>query len=98
MRKLKAYIHINAGVDTVRSLAGERRCDWLVTRGSVLLRTLSESWEATEVNGGTTFTLSMEYAGRLPFVEPFMAESVQDSVASSLGRLKQLAEGRSLPH
>lgn len=98
MRKLKAYVHIKAPVQTVRSLADGARRDWMVTRGGVWLRTLSESWEVCEANGGTNFTLSMEYAGRLPFLEPFMADSVQESLASSLGRLKELAEGHPVAH
>jgi hypothetical protein len=98
MRRLKGYVHINAPVQTVRSLVDGHRRDWMVTRGGVLLRTLSESWEATEANGGTNFMLAMEYAGRLAILEDFMADGVQESIAASLGRLKVLAEGQSLPH
>ena len=92
MRKVKAYVHIKAPVQTVRDLADNGRRDWMVTRGGVWLRTLSESWEATETADGTQFVLRMDYQGRLPFLEPLLADSVQASVTHSLGRLKQLAE------
>lgn len=98
MRKLKAYVHIKAPVETVRDLASDLRCDWMVAHGSLLLKTLAESWEATEDEDGTRFTLRVEYASPLPFLEPFMAERFSASVTSSLGRLKQLAENNLLQH
>jgi len=92
MRKLTAYVHIKAPVQAVRELADRGRLDWMVTRQSPWLRTLNHTWQATEINDGTRFVLQMEYQGRLAFIEPFVADSVQASVTSSLGRLKQLAE------
>lgn len=91
MRKLKACVQIHAPVQTVHELAGHRG-DWLVTQGGVLLRTLSESWEATPVDGGTRFTLHVEYKSRLPFLDDLVAGDVHGSVALSLSRLKELAE------
>lgn len=92
MRKLKAYVHIKAPLQKVRQMADQNRREWLVSRGGMLLHTLSESWEATEAEGGTRFTLRMEYKGRLSFLEPLVADSLQSSMATSLGKLKQLAE------
>lgn len=91
VRKLKACVHIKAPVQTVRELVSHRQ-EWLVTRGGVLLNTLAESWDAAEEPGGTIFTLQMEYGAKLSFLEPFMGDGFQQSVATSLSRLKQLAE------
>lgn len=91
MRKLRAYVQIQAPVQTVQQLADRRR-DWMVTQGSILVRTLSESWEATETEGGTRFTVRMEYQGRIPLVEELVADSMQESLVTSLDRLKHLAE------
>jgi hypothetical protein len=98
MRKLKAYVHIKAPVETVRDLASGLRCDWMVAHSGLLLKTLAESWEATEAADGTRFTLQVEYASPLPFLETFMAERFSASVTSSLGRLKQMAENNQLQH
>lgn len=98
MRKLKAYVHIKAPVQTVRNLALQGRGEWMSTRPGPWLRTLAESWEATEAEDGTRFTLQVEYKSPLPFLEAFMAERFSDSVTSSLGRLKQLAENDGLRH
>lgn len=92
MRKLKAYVQIKAPVQTVRRLADQHRREWLVAHGGLLLHTLSESWEATETGDGTRFTLAVEYQGRLPFLEPFVADNLQASLATSLGKLKEMAE------
>lgn len=98
MRKLKAYVHIKAPVETVRDLASDQRVHWLDDHNGLLVRTLAESWEATAAENGTRFTLQVEYASPLPFLEPFMAERFSASVTSSLGRLKQLAESNPLQH
>ncbi|MDF2627149.1 MAG: hypothetical protein K0R39_980 [Symbiobacteriaceae bacterium] len=98
MRKLKAYVHIKAPVDTVRDLASGLRCNWMLTHDSLLLKTLAESWEATEAEDGTRFTLRVEYASPLPFLESFMAERFNATVTTSLGRLKELAENNGLQH
>lgn len=92
MRKLKAYVHIKAPVQTVKDLASMGRHDWMVTRRGLWLKTVTESWEATEAEDGTRFTLRVEYASPLPFLENFMADRFQESVTCSLGRLKQMAE------
>jgi|GEM_PF-5305962 len=96
MRRLKACVHIQAPVQRVRQLADSGKAEWMIGRGSIWLRTLGESWEATPVGEGTQFTLKMEYKARVPFMEPLMAEGVQHSVTHSLSRLKQLAEGHRL--
>lgn len=98
MRKLKAYVHIKAPLQTVKDLASGGRREWLATRGGLLFRTLAESWEATEADDGTRFTLRVEYASPLPFIETLMADRYQESVTSSLGRLKQMAETAQLRH
>jgi hypothetical protein len=98
MRKLKAYVHIKAPVQTVRDLAQDSRREWMITHGGILLKTLSESWEATEADGGTTFTLRVEYKAPLPILEDFMSDRFQEEVTSSLDRLKQLAENDQLRH
>jgi hypothetical protein len=92
VHKLRAYIHINAPVQTVRQLADARRQEWLVTHGGMWVRTLSQSWEATENENGTRFTLRLEYRSRLPFFEDLMGDGLQTSITKSVGRLKQLAE------
>lgn len=92
MRKLRAYVQIQAPVQTVRQLADGDRRAWLVPHGGPWVRTLSESWEAAESADGTRFTLRMEYEGRLPLVEDLVADHLQDSLVVSVGRLKQLAE------
>lgn len=92
MRKVKAYIHIKAPVQTVQHLAGNGQPQWMVTRGSMLVRTLTPTWEATEAEGGTRFTLHMAYKPRLPFFDLLVGDEVQQSVAHSLGKLKLLAE------
>jgi hypothetical protein len=93
MRKLKAFIQIQAPVQTVKSLTDlPHRQAWMVTRSSNLVRTVSQSWEAAEVNGGTRFTLQMAYASRIPFLEPFVMDGVQSAITHSLSRLKQIAE------
>lgn len=92
MRKVKAYIHIKAPVHTVQHLAGSGQPQWMNTRGSVLVRTLAPTWEATETEAGTRFTLQMSYHPRLPFLDLLIGDEVQQSVAHSLGRLKLLAE------
>lgn len=97
MRKLKACVHIKAPVQAVQSLASsDRRSEWMVTRRGVLLHSLTESWEATEVDDGTRFTLHMEYRARLPFLEPLMSDSFHQAVTHSLCRLKKLAESSSI--
>ncbi|HYF94653.1 MAG TPA: SRPBCC family protein [Symbiobacteriaceae bacterium] len=98
MRKLNAYVHIKAPVETVRDLAQCGRHEWMITRGRPWLKTLAESWEATAAEDGTRFTFRVEYGSPLPFMETFMAERFHDSVTCSLGRLKQLAENSKLRH
>lgn len=98
MRKLKAYVQIKAPVQTVRDLALEGRSAWMTTRRGPWLKTLAESWEATEAEDGTRFTLRVEYSSPLPFLESLMAERFQESVTCSLGRLKQMAENGQLRH
>ena len=95
MRKLKACIHINAPVQTVESLtAGPNRAAWMAKTDNLWIRTLGESWAATECEGGTRVSLQMQYRSRLPFAEPLLTDGVSRQVASSLTRLKEIAESQ----
>lgn len=94
MRKLQACIHINAPVQTVRDLTADQqhRSAWLVIGGYRWVRTLDESWEATECEGGTRLSLHMRYQSRLPFIEPLLTDGFPHEMVSSLNRLKTMAE------
>lgn len=98
MRRLRACIQIMAPVQTVRTLTdADHRSEWMSTPKSAWVRTLAESWEATESNGGTLLSMNMEYQYRLPFLETLAGEDFQHAVTRSLSRLKQMAEGQTEP-
>ncbi|MDB4895596.1 MAG: hypothetical protein JWN15_1858 [Firmicutes bacterium] len=92
MRRVKGYIHIQAPVQRVRTLAGAGSTEWMVARSGLLGPTRTSTWDATEMDGGTRFTLQMEYGSRLPFLDSLVADDLHHSLAQSLSRLKHLAE------
>jgi hypothetical protein len=92
VRKVKAYIQIQAPVHRVRSLAGTDMARWMVTRANLFRRTRTATWEATEVEGGTRFTLQMEYGAPLSFLDSLVADGLHHCVTRSLSNLKSLAE------
>ena len=93
MRKVKGHIYIQAPVQTVRTIAGSAAGGWMVARGGLLRPGGRATWDATELaEGGTRFTLQLEYRSRLAFLEALTADRLRKSVAQSLSRLKQLAE------
>lgn len=93
MRSLQACIHINAPVQTVRDLAdAQHRSAWLVIGGYRWVRTVDESWEATECEGGTRLSMQLRYQSRVPFIEPLLTDGFPHQVVSSLNRLKAMAE------
>lgn len=93
MRKLKACIHIQAPIHTVRSLTeAPRRCEWMTIRSGSWFKTLHESWEASEIDGGTRLLVDLHYQAKMPFLDPLLGDGFQQSVSHSLSRLKQLAE------
>jgi len=93
VRSLQACINIKASVQTVRDLtAAPCRSAWIGNGGSKWVRTVDESWVATEWEGGTRLSLQMKFQSRLPFFEPLLTDGFSHQVASSLNRLKELAE------
>lgn len=94
MRRVKGYIHIQAPVQRVRTLAGAGSSEWMVAHDRGLLRPArTATWDATEIDGGgTRFTLQMEYRSHIACFESMAADSLRQSVAQSLSRLKHLAE------
>jgi hypothetical protein len=93
LRKINACTRIMAPVQAVQQIA-ERACaQWLDTRRGLLVSTLKQSWNASPLDDGATqFTLRMEYAARIPFLEITMVDGMHDRITRSLVLLKQLAE------
>ncbi len=93
MRKLKAHIQIQAPVQTVQSLTeAPRRREWMSMRSGSWFKTLQETYETTEVEGGTRLSVHMQYKGKWGLLDPLFMDGFHQSVSYNLSRLKQIAE------
>jgi len=95
MRKLQASVLIKAPIKIVEALTqSDRRHAWLRTPRPAFIQTLDESFVATETINGTKLSLKVKYQSRVPFLDPWLLEGYPESVASSLSRLKDMAESQ----